>query len=672
MTLPTPLRRWFALQLLVLLALIATAMPVWADPPTRVARVSEVTGTAEWFDPDQRDWTPLQRNQTLAEGDRLRVGNNSRVGLRVGPHALWLDERSQLELMRLDDQRFDLSLDRGALALRLVTREVARDTQVRTPEGRFTFDRAGAYRVDALGNASRGQVLEGRMAFEHRGQDGAPLWLDAEQSAEVWWADGPRAERNRLRQDDFGQWLASAAGFGREEVARYANRQAYRYVSPELTGAEELDNHGRWETTVEFGPIWYPSRVAVGWAPYRDGNWVWSRHWGWTWRDDLPWGFATSHYGRWVFWGSRWVWSPGAVIVQRPVYAPALVAWVGGGNVQIGVQIGGRYAPPVAWVPLAPYEVYRPWYRHSPDYIRRINPDPDPVTVRRPPVQGWAGNNRGVPGAVSMYANNPGNDQAVARPVPVRDEAVLRSFTPLTQAPSRTELPLAGPARGRMQPDVDSPRQRAGGSQGLPVRPFEGGTTPPVANANPGDAGNLPLRPAPAPWQRGQEESSRGRVPFSTGPTSAPQPQGAAPAATANPDVNVPRRIERQERNERDDAPQRRNPAFERAPEPEMPVRRFETPRPEFRQEQRQEQRQEPRQEQRREEAMPWRQPQQAQPQREEVPQRRFEAPSPPPRMEMPMRRAEPQAAPQAAPQPAPKRPERGDGVPRKRNEVER
>lgn len=669
MNLPTPLRRWFALQLLVLLALIGSALPAWADPPTRVVRVAEVTGSAEWFDPDQRDWTPLLRNQTLTEGDRLRVGNNSRVGLRVGPHAFWLDERSQLELMRLDEQRFDLSLDRGALALRLVTREVARDTLVRTPEGRFTFERAGAYRVDALGSASRGQVFEGRMAFEHRGQDGAPLWLDADQSAEVWWANGPRAERSRLRQDDFGQWLSAAVGFGRDEVARYANsRPAYRYVSPELTGADELDDHGRWETTVEFGPIWYPSRVAVGWAPYRDGNWVWSRHWGWTWRDELPWGYATSHYGRWVFWNNRWCWSPGAVRVQRPVFAPALVAWVGGGNVQVGVTIGGRYAPPVAWVPLAPYEVYRPWYRHSADYIRRVNPDPDPHTVRRPTVPGWTGNNRGVPGAVSMYAQMPGNDQAVARPMPVKDDAVLRSFVPLAQAPSRTELPFAGPSRGRMQPDADSPRQRAGGSQGLPQRPFEGSATPPVATANPSpsEAGNLPLRPAPAPWQRGREEAGRNGVPFgSTSQGEVPQP---APARTQevqpSPDVNVPRRIERQERLEREDVwQQRRNPAFERAPEPEMPVRRTE-PRPEFRSE--------PRPEPRRDDAMPWRQaPQQ---QREEAPQRRFEAPQrmePPPaaRVEMPMRRAEPQPAPQAAPQ---RRVERDDGVPRKRPENER
>jgi len=146
---PIPLLRRAALALCGL-ALVWTASPVQAqtDPPTRVVRVAEVQGQALWFDTDSREWQPLLRNQTLTEGDPLRVDPQGRVGLRVGPHALWLDERSQMELMRVDDGRLELGLDRGSVALRLVTREGARETRVRTPEGRFHFDGVGDYRVD--------------------------------------------------------------------------------------------------------------------------------------------------------------------------------------------------------------------------------------------------------------------------------------------------------------------------------------------------------------------------------------------------------------------------------------------------------------------------------------------------------------------------------------------
>ena len=50
---------------------------------------------------------------------------------------------------------------------------------------------------------------------------------------------------------------------------------------------------------------------------------------------------------------------------MRPVYAPALVVFVGGG----GIAFGGN----VAWFPLGPREVYVPPYRTSPDYVRNLN-----------------------------------------------------------------------------------------------------------------------------------------------------------------------------------------------------------------------------------------------------------------------------------------------------------
>ena len=77
--------------------------------------------------------------------------------------------------------------------------------------------------------------------------------------------------------------------------------------------------------------VWVP-RVAVGWAPYRDGHWAWISPWGWTWIDDAPWGYAPFHYGRWVNFGGNWGWVPGPIAV-RPVYAPALVVFIGGPQV---------------------------------------------------------------------------------------------------------------------------------------------------------------------------------------------------------------------------------------------------------------------------------------------------------------------------------------------------
>jgi hypothetical protein len=56
----------------------------------------------------------------------------------------------------------------------------------------------------------------------------------------------------------------------------------------------------------------------------------------------------------------------------RPVYAPALVAFVGGANFQLTISSGPANAG-IGWFPLAPGEVYRPAYTASRAYVRNVN-----------------------------------------------------------------------------------------------------------------------------------------------------------------------------------------------------------------------------------------------------------------------------------------------------------
>ena len=81
----------------------------------------------------------------------------------------------------------------------------------------------------------------------------------------------------------------------------------------------------------DYGQVWTPYATA-GWAPYRDGRWVWEPFYGWTWVSYEPWGWAPYHYGRWFFYGSSWCWWPGPLSVYPayyPVWAPAYVSFFG-------------------------------------------------------------------------------------------------------------------------------------------------------------------------------------------------------------------------------------------------------------------------------------------------------------------------------------------------------
>jgi hypothetical protein len=146
---------------------------------------------------------------------------------------------------------------------------------------------------------------------------------------------------------------------------------ASQYVSPYMTGYQDLDAYGRWTTYSDYGPVWFPTSVAAGWAPYRYGHWAFIPPWGWTWIDDAPWGFAPFHYGRWAFIHGAWGWCPGER-VHHPVYAPALVAFIGGTGWNVTVTVG-ESRPAVGWVPLGPREAFHPYYSSSVEYLHEIN-----------------------------------------------------------------------------------------------------------------------------------------------------------------------------------------------------------------------------------------------------------------------------------------------------------
>jgi hypothetical protein len=138
------------------------------------------------------------------------------------------------------------------------------------------------------------------------------------------------------------------------------------YVSRYVTGYAELDAAGIWKINERYGPVWFPTQSE--WAPYRFGHWSWIAPWGWTWLDDQPWGFAPAHYGRWALVDDHWGWVPGNY-VARPLYAPAVVAFLG----TPGVGLSSEEGATVAWFPLAPGEAYWPSYSRDLDYVRSLN-----------------------------------------------------------------------------------------------------------------------------------------------------------------------------------------------------------------------------------------------------------------------------------------------------------
>lgn len=351
-------RKFVHLILLTALVAVSSLALAGEDPPARVGRISSAEGqvTVE-ADGEQASGNLL--NWPVAGGSRVTAAPGSRLEFRVGPAAIRLDGDSSLEVEELDDDSLRLRLNYGSVSVRLRTGELVGDFELNTPQARITMLEPGLVRVDSerQPDTSVISVLAGAASVDG---GGTALTLRAGKRAVV---QGEQVSTGQAQRDRFDDWVLA-------RDKRDENSQSLRYVTADVTGYEELDQYGSWRESEDYGPLWSPRSVPVGWAPYRDGRWTWLDPWGWTWVDDAPWGYAPSHYGRWVMLDTRWYWAPGR-ITSRPVWAPALVGWVGGSNWSVAFA-DRRNGPGVGWYPLTPRDRFVPNYRVSAEHERRL------------------------------------------------------------------------------------------------------------------------------------------------------------------------------------------------------------------------------------------------------------------------------------------------------------
>jgi hypothetical protein len=514
------LRRVEVLAVL-LAAAAATALAQEQDPPSRVARINYLSGSVSFRPDNLDDWAAATLNYPLTLGDHLWTDDDAWAEMHIGSTAIRMAPRTALSVLNLDDRTVQLSLTQGALNVRLDSLAEDEVFEIDTPNAAVILRQPGVYRVDADGDRNstvatvRGgdaEISAATSAFSvYASESGTITGMDTI-SQEVGAAAPP---------DLFDNWCE-------ERDARERDIQSTRYVSPQMTGYEDLDSYGVWREQAEYGWVWAP-RVDAGWAPYRYGHWAWIDPWGWTWIDDAPWGFAPFHYGRWAVIGGTWVWVPGTR-VMRPVYAPALVVFIGGPRIAVSVGLAGDV---VAWFPLGPHEIYRPAYRASEVYVRQVN-----VThVSSVNVIDARYVNQRLPGAVTAVRHETFvSARQVARGAvrldarELADTQVLGTTAPLQ--PGR-ESRLAG------APVSNRPPAR------YASRPVVARTPPPSR-----------MRPmvrtiTPAP---GSMRPQGGRI-RSEAPVMAPQPEAPPPV-----------------RNDR-------RPVFQRPVQPPAPERRAEEPR---------------------------------------------------------------------------------------------
>jgi FecR protein. len=407
-----------------LFALGAVAQPARTSNPAislirhRASRAWPISAAQVSFVPaGENDWVEAQINRPLITGDKLWTDHDSRAELEIGSSALRLDAQTSFDFLNLDDQTAQIELTEGSLNLRVRRLYDNQVYEIDTPTLAFVINRVGEYRLTVLpnGQSTVVNVLQG--GGDAYGENGARSRIEEGQS--VTFNDSGLRDYytdSLPPPDSFDEFCRQRDGrSGPRQVARLRVRGRDRLSGPRRQ--RRLERRARVRSRLvpddRRGRL-----VALSQRPLGLGRRV-----GWTWIDDAPWGFAPFHYGRWAYIGNRWGWCPGAIGV-RPYYAPALVAFIGGG-VSVGVAVGG----PVGWFPLGPRDVYFPGYHVSQRYFTNVNVTN--TVVNTTVINNYYGNysrgdvnytqinyaNRNINGAVTAV---PATAFASARPVAAR------------------------------------------------------------------------------------------------------------------------------------------------------------------------------------------------------------------------------------------------------------
>jgi hypothetical protein len=422
----------FDLRVFVRAALATVALLICttalADPPIRVARMASIDGAVSFSPAGEDEWVLATLNRPLITGDRVWTDAEARSELQIGSLAVRLGSQTSVSVLNLDDRVAQIQLQQGTLNVRVRRLNPDETVEVDTPLLAFTVRRPGVYRIDVDATSAATTIAIRSGEGEAYGE-GAAYTISERQ----WYRFADTALRDYEYDvlppaDAFDAWT-------QDLDRRQDHPVSARYVSPDVIGYSDLDDYGTWSTAEGYGNVWVPTQVASDWAPYREGHWAWIEPWGWTWVDNAPWGFAPFHYGRWAYVQQRWCWVPGPPRA-RAVYAPALVAFVGGSNFRVSVGAGGP-ARGVAWFPLAPGEVYRPSYQVSRNYFTNVNVSNTNVTnntviniYNRPEAANTVYRNRDQRGGVTAM---PATAFAQSRPVAQSSATVSR------------EVAIAGP-----------------------------------------------------------------------------------------------------------------------------------------------------------------------------------------------------------------------------------
>ena len=143
-------RKAYLLTILILCAMLTS--PLFADdgdPPSRVARLSSVSGSVSFQPSGEDQWSQATLNYPLTTGDRIFTDQDSRAELETGNIAIRLSANTDLTTTNLNDQLVQVGLGQGTLRVRAYDMQEGNSIEIDTQNAALTLLRPGSYRVES-------------------------------------------------------------------------------------------------------------------------------------------------------------------------------------------------------------------------------------------------------------------------------------------------------------------------------------------------------------------------------------------------------------------------------------------------------------------------------------------------------------------------------------------
>ncbi|MCJ7814771.1 MAG: FecR family protein, partial [Xanthomonadales bacterium] len=252
----------------VLLFLLAVANLACADPSGRVALVTDSQGSISFSPAGETEWVGVVRNRPLIMGDRLWSDQDSQAEFQIGSSAVRLGPNTSVEILDLNDNIAQLQVSQGSVNVSIRRLYRGQVVEIDTPMLAFSINRAGRYRIDVDPYDGQTTITVWKGAGTAYGE-GASFRVKSGEAVAFYDVNLRDYEIYGLAEyDDFDR-------YAQVRDQRWEQSVSLQYVGDDLVGYADLDTYGSWGVAASYGNVWYPTRVSAGWAPYRDGHWVW-------------------------------------------------------------------------------------------------------------------------------------------------------------------------------------------------------------------------------------------------------------------------------------------------------------------------------------------------------------------------------------------------------------